>query len=396
MARATICGVKRGNMSVQSNALAACVLIACLLAPNAAVAMNKKQCAAAKWDVLGFSDLLEGRNAATFEDRKSDCEKKKFVVDVDAYRRGEERATPIYCSTTFGLAYGSYGFKYHGICPPELEKRFLTAYTIGNQYYPILKAAESAEGSLNASQFLLDSSISDYNRAVATMNNPKSTPEERSKAAKSATQNSKAIREWQPAVARDQTALTYALQDLLAAENQREDQINAADLFPREAPYNRDKYPISFEDAYAVSGAIELLTDEKTQITVALAEPIPLAPVEKAVFFLDATTPHEFVSRRGLQNNRACRVTRKTNGAMRKLARGLKKQSVSSAVTELVFLPPDSTKKYTLVQNPPSALGDLRLSDGQTVGEKFIAAGLAAPLDGEPSSKWYKSDECNP
>ena len=383
-------------MSLNSNALASCLVLFCISIPDAAFAMNKRQCTAAKWAVLGFTDLLEGYDNDKFNDRKSDCEKKNIVVDVNAYRHGEALAIPIYCSTTFGLAYGSYGFDYNGFCPPEFEQKFLSAYAIGEQYYPAVHDVERAQSNLEASQTLLDGAINRYNRAIATMNDPKSTPEERSKAAKSTQKSSKDIRTWQSSVARDQSALTYALENLFAAETVRENRINAAGLFPEGVHYDRDIYTVKFESDETAYGEIKKMEDDATKIIVTFMEPFASAPIENAEFQLDAISPYEFISRGEVEDSRSCRVTRRTRRSLRTLARKQKGKAVFSETTSISFFPPTDTKRYSLANNPPFANGVLRTDDRETLGEKFVSAGLASEPGGRASSEWYRNPECSP
>lgn len=366
-----------------------------VIAPEKADAMTAEQCKTANWESLGFVDRLNGRGNAIFEDRKSDCEKKKLPMDVGAYDHGAALAMPVYCSPTFGLAYGSYGFSYNGSCPADLESEFLTAFNIGLAYFPAASAADKAQNALSTSQSLLDSAYTRYDSAVSTMNNSNASPEKRAKAAKNASKAANDIRTWQSAVSRDQVVLSEALRDLLRANAARESAIEGAGLFPPEDDVaQRDAYYLRFSPPAAASVIIERISDTGVDITVSFTAPPQAAPVPGGRFRLDAMTAYDFLAERGVPNQGACKVIRKTRRAIAAAAKPLASQGAIAEIDEIEFRPPAAIGDYRLEKNPPYIDGVLLLDDGRTPGEILIDAGVASRAEDGPDPDWYKDESC--
>lgn len=99
--------------------------------------MSKEECAQADWYLKGLDDATQGYALDRAVEHGKACARVKIVPDMKDYREGHGKGARLYCVPEKAYSEGRRGAPYNGICPAELENRFLRAYRDGQELYNI-------------------------------------------------------------------------------------------------------------------------------------------------------------------------------------------------------------------------------------------------------------------
>jgi hypothetical protein len=113
-------------------------------------AMNQQECRVSDWHTVGFEDGAKGTNVTRMADYRKACAKYGVSPDLDSYRGGYALGLQTYCQESNGFRIGSGGGRYEGICPTELEGRYLQGYRPGRQLFELRAGVNDAGGQLTA------------------------------------------------------------------------------------------------------------------------------------------------------------------------------------------------------------------------------------------------------
>ena len=102
--------------------------------------MSEDQCLAGDWGGKGYQDGLNGYQGSRLDDHAKACGKVGVSPNPDAYFSAREQGLRTYCRWENGFKVGRSGSSYGGVCSPDEEHDFLTAYEDGL----VIHAAESA------------------------------------------------------------------------------------------------------------------------------------------------------------------------------------------------------------------------------------------------------------
>jgi hypothetical protein len=108
-------------------------ILLCALAGCAG--MDAEECASADWRAIGYEDGIQGQSAAAFGTHRKACAGHGVRADFDAYLAGRSEGVAQFCRPQNGYQLGLHGAPYGGICPLELEGRFLAAHADGYGLY---------------------------------------------------------------------------------------------------------------------------------------------------------------------------------------------------------------------------------------------------------------------
>jgi hypothetical protein len=92
---------------------------------------------------LGNQDGVQGRPVSLIKGRTNWCEANGVALTLTNYRQGWKQGIKDYCSKSNAYRLGSQGVAYHGICPSNLQRRFLKSYHKGLRNYCIPQVAEA-------------------------------------------------------------------------------------------------------------------------------------------------------------------------------------------------------------------------------------------------------------
>lgn len=98
---------------------------------SACARTNVRDCLTTDWFSLGQRDGMVGAPVEVFETYRAACREAEIAPDRDAYVKGRQDGLRYYCTDPNGFRIGRNHRPYHHVCPPELEKAFLTGRARG-------------------------------------------------------------------------------------------------------------------------------------------------------------------------------------------------------------------------------------------------------------------------
>lgn len=118
----------------------------------------------ADWYLKGLDDASAGYAADRVIDHGKACAKVNVVPNMRDYREGHAKGARLYCVPEKGYREGRRGAAYNGICPMELEDKFLRAYRDGQELYSIQRNMDNLVNEINNNNSRMDSSYSEIAR----------------------------------------------------------------------------------------------------------------------------------------------------------------------------------------------------------------------------------------
>jgi len=99
--------------------------------------MSKDECKQADWYLKGVEDATQGYATERVIEHGKACARVNIVPDMKDYREGHLKGARLYCVPEKAYSEGRKGAAYNGICPVELEAKFLRAYRDGQELFTI-------------------------------------------------------------------------------------------------------------------------------------------------------------------------------------------------------------------------------------------------------------------
>ncbi len=132
--------------------------IACLpvLGLGACAGISEQECRVSDWRAVGFEDGANGRPAGHVGTYRRACAEYAIAPDLDAYQRGRAEGLREYCQPGNGFQQGAQGSGYAGVCPAELETRFLTAHRAGARLHQLESDVARADSQIRWHEQRLD------------------------------------------------------------------------------------------------------------------------------------------------------------------------------------------------------------------------------------------------
>lgn len=110
--------------------------------------LNESECQNADWRTIGYEDGAMGAAASRIGKHREACARHHISPDLQAYRQGREEGLRQFCRPANGFRLGERGSGYAGVCPPDIEPEFLSAYESGKHIHDIVADIRSTERSL--------------------------------------------------------------------------------------------------------------------------------------------------------------------------------------------------------------------------------------------------------
>lgn len=121
-----------------------------LCALGSCASMSKEECLAGDWTGRGYADGSAGATPSRLGEHAEACAKHGVVPDDAAYRGGWSQGVLVYCTPERGFAEGREGNSYGGVCPADLEARFVPAWEDGRVVHAAESAVESARSTVDS------------------------------------------------------------------------------------------------------------------------------------------------------------------------------------------------------------------------------------------------------
>jgi hypothetical protein len=130
--------------------------LALAVALSGCASLSREDCLRGDWTAIGYKDGLDGRPATRLSDHFEACTDYGVSPNPTVYRNAWASGVQVYCQPGSGFEAGASGKTYHGVCPPDLEGPFLSAYRAGHGLYERRQAVESLEDDLRRTDGDLD------------------------------------------------------------------------------------------------------------------------------------------------------------------------------------------------------------------------------------------------
>src|SRR5262245_4989219 len=136
--------------SVASRGALLAVLALRALALSGCAGMSKEECLAMDWRTIGYEDGVAGYPGDHIAQHRKACAKYGVRSDLDLYQAGRAQGLREYCQPANGYRLGSGGAVYRGVCPADLEGRFIRAFEAGQQRYTLEVRVSDTKAQLGA------------------------------------------------------------------------------------------------------------------------------------------------------------------------------------------------------------------------------------------------------
>ncbi|KAK0351072.1 hypothetical protein LTR94_026445 [Friedmanniomyces endolithicus] len=114
--------------------------------------MSKDECLAGAWGEKGYADGQAGYPQTRLDDHAKACAKYQIAPNPIAYGSARQDGLRTYCTFEKGWSEGRNGNTYYGVCEPDEEADFLSAYRDGLRLHEVEEAAETALSALTSAQ----------------------------------------------------------------------------------------------------------------------------------------------------------------------------------------------------------------------------------------------------
>jgi hypothetical protein len=126
--------------------------------------MSKEECKQVDWYLKGVDDATAGYPLDRVIEHGKACARVDIEPDMKAYRQGHTKGARLYCVPPKGYSEGRRGAAYNGICPIELEDKFLHAYREGQELYNIERRISELDNQIRSNHSQIDSNYSEISR----------------------------------------------------------------------------------------------------------------------------------------------------------------------------------------------------------------------------------------
>lgn len=144
------------NERIRPILLPAYVCIAALLLAGCST-MSRKECLNVDWRTLGYEDGANGYAADRIGQHRRACADYGVRPDLESYRAGREEGLREFCRPARGYRLGVNGGSYGGVCPVELEGRFLAAFHSGHELYLLRDRVATADAAIRSRERQVES-----------------------------------------------------------------------------------------------------------------------------------------------------------------------------------------------------------------------------------------------
>lgn len=126
--------------------------------------MSKEECKQVDWYLKGLDDATVGYPLDRVIEHGKACARVDIVPDMKAYRQGHNKGARLYCVPPKGYSEGRKGAAYNGICPIELEDKFLRAYKDGQELFNIEHKIDELESQISSNNSQIDNNYGEISR----------------------------------------------------------------------------------------------------------------------------------------------------------------------------------------------------------------------------------------
>ena len=154
-----------------------------LLGASGCATMDENECLTVDWRTVGYEDGAAGYLGERIGLHRKACAKHGVTPNLGEYQLGRDAGLREYCVPATGFRIGSQGYNYNGVCPPELDDQFVSAFESGHHLYELRAKVARVIDLLNAKQDALDDAQARISEQTALIASNDATREQRVAAA---------------------------------------------------------------------------------------------------------------------------------------------------------------------------------------------------------------------
>ena len=155
------------------------LIVGILFLLSGCATLNQSECLNADWSIIGIEDGAMGRLESYIGNHRSACAKFGVTPDLASYQTGHDQGIRQYCTERNGFARGRSGNRYNGVCPPDLERAFLDAHSLGQEIYLTNRELQNINASIKAKQKEIEKIIITKNEKEQLLIHGRTSPVER-------------------------------------------------------------------------------------------------------------------------------------------------------------------------------------------------------------------------
>jgi hypothetical protein len=161
-------------MDTRSTLLLGALLLT-VLASSGCTTLNENECRTDDWHRVGYKDGTRGYPGDRVEQHRKACAKYGISPDFIAYQNGHASGLSDYCRPENGFRVGVGGGDYHGVCPADLEPKFVSAYDTGHHLRELRSQVAEVNSNIEAKRRELNSTEDELANSSAASTNKDST-----------------------------------------------------------------------------------------------------------------------------------------------------------------------------------------------------------------------------
>lgn len=154
-----------------------------LVGTSGCATMDKSECLTVDWRTVGYEDGAAGYSGERIGQHRKACAKHGVAPNLAEYQLGRDAGLREYCVPATGFRIGSQGYSYNGVCPPELDEQFLSAFESGRHLYELRARVATAIDQLSAKRSAMQAAETSIAEQTALIASHDATKEQRVQAA---------------------------------------------------------------------------------------------------------------------------------------------------------------------------------------------------------------------
>jgi len=124
---------------------------------SSCASLSKDECLNADWFDIGFNDGQSGYRLTRLSNHNEACAEYHIKANGQRYAQGREQGLKKYCTLDNALQEGLSGKRYRGVCPNEIEHRFIKEHRKGMAIYELQKEVDQHQRRITSLRNTLDS-----------------------------------------------------------------------------------------------------------------------------------------------------------------------------------------------------------------------------------------------
>ena len=131
--------------------------------------MSSAECQYQDWNAKGLVDGMQGKTMEQYLRYVRACDKHGFLPNREDYMKGREQGLQHFCTRENGFEYGEGGRDYAGVCPADIEHRFLSAYNVGREMFDAWDEVRYIESVISSNErqiARLDDEVQDLEKEI--------------------------------------------------------------------------------------------------------------------------------------------------------------------------------------------------------------------------------------